>query len=72
MTWDHSCKKRIFERNIFKIRESVVFLPYLVRRSNDEFDDCLFLCLLYFLSLFCVSFTNLFFPVHLVLYGVAD
>jgi hypothetical protein len=50
----------------------VVFLPYLVRRSNDEFDDSLFLCLLYFLSLFRVSFTNSFFPALLVLYGVAN
>jgi hypothetical protein len=40
------------------VASSVVFLPYLVRRSNDKFDDSLFLCLLYFLSLFGVSFTE--------------
>jgi hypothetical protein len=52
---------------------NVVFLPYLVQRSNDEFDDSLFLCFLYFLSLFCVSTTNLFCPVLPVFfYRVAE
>jgi hypothetical protein len=50
----------------------VVFLPYPVRRSNDNFDDSLFFVLPLFLSLFPVLFTNLFFPVLLVLYGVAN
>jgi hypothetical protein len=50
----------------------VVFLPYPVRRSNDDFNDSLFFVPPLFLSLFRVSFTNLFFPVLLVLYGVAD
>jgi hypothetical protein len=50
----------------------VVFLPYPVRRSNENLMILFYLGLLYFSVLFCVSFTDLFFPVLLVLYGVPD
>jgi hypothetical protein len=49
--------------------QSVVFLPYLVQQSNNDSPSC---ASFYFLSLFGLSFTNLFFLILLVLYLVAD